>query len=444
MGFAMKKINTVILILTIFVLLTPLVEGSCLTITTQPSSQAVCIGNTATFTVAASGSPTGYQWQYSIDSGSTWSNVSGGNGANTNQYTIDSVTSNMNTWRYRVIVYGGTSCPNGVASNGAATLTVNTAITTQPQSATVCIGSTTTFTVAASGSSLSYQWQYSTDGGSTWSSVSGGSGGTTASYKTSSATTGMNNYQYRVVITKSGCSQGTTSNAATLTVNPTITTQPQSATVCVGSTATFIVVASGSSLSYQWQYYSSSTWVSVTDGSGGTTSSYTTSSATTGMNGRQYRVVVTGGSCSTKATSSTVTLTVNSPPTITTQPASQPVCVGSTATFTVVASGSSLTYQWQYSTDGGSTWSSVSGGSGGTTSSYTTSSATTGMSNYQYRVVVNSGSCQVTSNAATLTVNSPPTITTQPTSQPVCVGSTATFTVVASGSSLTYQWQLEH
>ena len=91
-----------------------LVETSCPIITTEPSSQTVCVGDTATFTVAASGSITGYQWQYSIDGGSTWSSVSGGNGANTNQYTIDSPTSNMNTWRYRVIVYGDTSCPNGV------------------------------------------------------------------------------------------------------------------------------------------------------------------------------------------------------------------------------------------------------------------------------------------------------------------------------------------
>ncbi|MGD0955149.1 MAG: hypothetical protein ABR985_22640, partial [Methanotrichaceae archaeon] len=48
-------------------------------------------------------------------------------------------------------------------------------------------------------------------------------------------------------------------------------------------------------------------------------------------------------------------------PTITTQPLSQTVCASSTATFTVVATGSSLTYQWYQSTNSGTTWSGLSG-----------------------------------------------------------------------------------
>jgi hypothetical protein len=80
------------------------------------------------------------------------------------------------------------------------------------------------------------------------------------------------------------------------------------------------------------------------------------------------------------------------------------VAQGSNATFTVTASGTSPTYQWQESTNGGSTYANISGA---TSSSYTKTSTTTAMTGYKYRCYV-SNSCpsNVTSNAATLTVTS--------------------------------------
>jgi hypothetical protein len=63
-------------------------------------------------------------------------------------------------------------------------------------------------------------------------------------------------------------------------------------------------------------------------------------------------------------------------PTINTEPADASAYNNDTANFTVsaTASSGSLTYQWQVSTDRCATYSNVSGGSGGTTSSYTTAS----------------------------------------------------------------------
>src|SRR5882724_1744004 len=59
-------------------------------------------------------------------------------------------------------------------------------------------------------------------------------------------------------------------------------------------------------------------------------------------------------------------------PTITTQPANQTVTAGQTATFTAAATGSPTpTVQWQVSTDGGTTFSNVSGATS-TTLSFTT------------------------------------------------------------------------
>jgi len=84
------------------------------------------------------------------------------------------------------------------------------------------------------------------------------------------------------------------------------------------------------------------------------------------------------------------------PPTITTQPQSQTVGVGSTATFNVVASGSvPLHYQWM---ENGMAI------SGATSASYTTPVLTLADNNEQFAVVVSNNSGSVTSSTAILTV----------------------------------------
>ena len=94
-------------------------------------------------------------------------------------------------------------------------------------------------------------------------------------------------------------------------------------------------------------------------------------------------------------------------PTITTQPANQTVTAGQTATFTVVASGTTpLSYQWQKN---------VVNISGATGSSYTTPATTTSDSGSTFAVVVSNSAGTVTSNAATLTANAAPVAPTAPT-----------------------------
>jgi subtilase family serine protease len=123
-------------------------------------------------------------------------------------------------------------------------------------------------------------------------------------------------------------------------------------------------------------------------------------------------------------------------PTITTQPANQTVAVGQTATFTVVASGSGLSYQWYKGT---------SAISGATAASYTTPATTTSDNSTTFHVVVTNSAGSVTSNNATLTVTATvtaPTITGQPANATVTAPATATFTVTASGTApLSYQWR---
>src|ERR1035441_6846270 len=105
------------------------------------------------------------------------------------------------------------------------------------------------------------------------------------------------------------------------------------------------------------------------------------------------------------------------------------------ATFTVVATGTGpLNYQWEK--NGVAI-------SGATTATYATPPATTADDGSQFDVVVSNSVRAITSNRVLLTVISvsAPVITTQPASQTVNAGQTATFAVVASGTApLSYQW----
>jgi hypothetical protein len=339
----------------------------------------------------------------------------------------------MTNYRYRAIV--NNTCPSTITST-AATLTVSAAavITGQPANATVCAGTNATFTVTATGTNLTYQWQVSTDGGTTFTNVTGA---IAATLTLTSVTTGQNANVFRVVV--SGCSPtGLNSANAVLTVTATtaITTQPVNTSGCTGGNASFNVVAAGAGLTYQWQISTDggTVWNNI---SGQTTATLNLTNVTAGMNNNRYRVIVTG-SCAGPVTSASATLTVSSSAAITTQPVSTTVCSGTTASFVAVATGSS--YQWQVSTDGGASFTNVTGA---TSLTLTLPAVTVAMNNSQYRLAVSSCSATtLNSNAVTLTVNASAAISTQPVNVTACTGGNATFTVTATGTALTYQWQV--
>ncbi|HEY6444361.1 MAG TPA: immunoglobulin domain-containing protein, partial [Candidatus Acidoferrales bacterium] len=215
-------------------------------------------------------------------------------------------------------------------------------------------------------------------------------------------------------------------------VAPSITTQPLSQTVTSGQTATFSVAGAGTApLSYQWQKNGSAI-------SGATASTYQTPVTTSSDNGSQFTVAMSNAAGN--ATSSGATLTVKAPavaPSITMQPVSQTVTSGQTATFSVAGTGTApMTYQWQKN------GSAISGAISSTYQTPVTAVSDTGS---QFSVVMSNTAGSVISGSAALTVNPPavaPSITTQPLSQSVTAGQTATFSVAGTGTSpMSYQWQ---
>ena len=189
-------------------------------------------------------------------------------------------------------------------------------IAAQPADLNVCAGSNGSFSVTASGAATGYQWQVSTDGGATWSNISGA----TTSTLSLSAISNSSNYKYRVII--SSCDpNGITSNAVTLTVNSpaVIGTQPLNQTGCTGSSVTFSSGATGTGISYQWQV-STNGGSAFNDIPGETGSSLTLTGITSSMNQNQYQVVVNSSACPGAVNSSAATLIVTDPTSILAQP----------------------------------------------------------------------------------------------------------------------------
>jgi hypothetical protein len=205
---------------------------------------------------------------------------------------------------------------------------------------------------------------------------------------------------YDVVVTSS---LGITapSNPATLSlfVAPSVATNPVDSTVCEGATATFTAAGSGSpNPTVQWQTSTDGgTIFNDVPGATSTTLSFTSTAA---QNGNKYRAVFTN-SCSNAITTA-ATLTVNTAPTVATNPNSSTVCDGAPASFTAAANGSpSPTVQWQVSTDGGTIFNDLPGETG-TTLSFT---ATTAQNGNKYRAVFTNSCSSATTAVATLTVD---------------------------------------
>jgi hypothetical protein len=352
--------------------------------TIQPASEMVVAGQTAIFSASVSGAtPIGYQWK---------KNGAAINGATAAGYSTPPTTTSDNGAQFTVTV----STSTGSASSNTATLAVIAnvvapSITTQPVSQTVTAGQTATFSAAVTGTTpLSYQWM---------KNGAPISGAISAAYTTPATMTSDTGSQFTIAISNSAGS--VTSNAAVLTVTaaptaPSITTQPASQTVTAGQTATFYIAATGTApLSYQWMK-------TGTPISGATSSTYTTPVTTISDNGSQFTVMARNAAGN--VTSNTATLTVNAAavaPAITTQPTSQAVTAGQTATFSAAATGTApLSYQWKKN--------GTSISSGATSSTYTTPSTTTSDTGSQFTVTVSNSAGSVTSNAAILTVNAIP------------------------------------
>ena len=145
-----------------------------------------------------------------------------------------------------------------------------------------------------------------------------------------------------------------------------------------------------------------------------------------------YSVVVTSPYGS--VTSVVATLTVEAPPIITAQPASQTALLGSSPVFRVAAAGSGpFGYLWYFNSTN-----LLQSSSSPSFALANISAASAG----PYTVVVTNAYGSVTSQVATLALLFPPSVITPPISQTVLPGTNVSLSVTAGGTGpFSYQWR---
>jgi sugar lactone lactonase YvrE len=363
------------------------------------------------------------------------------------QNTATAVRANSARWIARMlsicVLFMVGMVVSACGGGGGGSAPTPTEITTQPVSVDVVPGTTPSFTVVARGDNLRYQWQSSADRGSTWSDVSGS---TAAVLDLPAVSATMSGQQYRVSVT--GEAGSVLSVAATLTVTslapPVITVQPANQTVVAGASTSFSLTVSGSSPSYRWQTSDDgSTWSDIPGNDNATLPVATTVAG--GAQLRFFRAVVSNALGSVTSAAARLTVTAaQAAPVISQQPAAANVIAPTSVSFSVVASGTPVPqYQWQVSTNNGSSWSDITSA---TAATYTLATTSTGDSGKVFRARIYNDAGTVFSSPAVLSVSAAgitPSFAQQPLSQSVTAPATATFTVTVNGSPTpVLQWQL--
>ncbi|MFN8286259.1 MAG: T9SS type A sorting domain-containing protein [Chitinophagales bacterium] len=385
----------------------------------SPSSVSICTGASATLTA---GGGTSYVW-------------------NTTATTSAITVSPTGTTTYTVTATDANSC----TASASRQVTVNPlpAASISPATSTICAGSSATLT--ASGGT-----------GYSWSTTA-----TTAAITVSPS----NTTTYSVTVTDANSCSASTSRIVNVNPVPTVSVNPSSATVCGGVTT---ILSSSSANSYSWSNGSTTQNIAVSPSN---TTTYTVTA-------------FDQNNCSASASS---VITVNQAPTASISPASAAICAGNSTTLT--ASGG-LNYVWNdnstnavlnVSPQGTTTYTvtvtaanlctatasaivtvnqlPVAGITPSQSSICTGSSVTltaNGGSNYlwsdnstantlsvspsqdaTYSVTVTDANLCSATASASVTVNSAPSVSIQPTSQTICSGNSVTLIANGSGS---YSW----
>lgn len=322
--------------------------------TTAPTS--ICANTPATFTVNTPALATSFTW--------TVSGASIQNGQGTNSVVIMATSSSGS-----VSVTADNNCGSSSTVSTSFTVNAQPTVTASVTATDICEGDQVTFN---GGGASSYTWNNGVTDGVAFTPVS------------------SNNY---IVV---GTDGNNCQNVASVSVNvnsiPTVTANVTSTAVCTGESVTF---TGGGASTYLWNN-------SVADGvsfTPGTSNSYT----------------VTGTDANNCSNTASVSVTVNTPPTVTANASAAAVCDGDQVTFT---GGGAVTYVWDNSvTDG---------------VAYTPAGSAT------YSVTgTDANNCTNTSSVSVI-VNTLPTVTASVTpSTPVCAGDNITLT---GGGAASYAW----
>lgn len=381
---------------------------------TVAGTATVCSGsNSGTMTLSGkTGSVV--RWEFSTDGGATWTTI-------TNTTTSQAYLNLTVTTRYRAVVQSG-SCASVYSSVAIITVSPPSVGGTLSGGTTVCSGSNSgSLTLAGQTGTIS-RWEFSTDGGATWSNITN----TTTSQTYTNLTTTT---YYRVLVKSGSCSAVYSSVDSIVVAAATVAgSVSPNATVCSGSNSGTLTLTGYTGTIQYWESSTNggSTWTNIANTTA--TQNYTNLTLTT-----IYRANVRNGSC-TASNSTVATITVNSVSVGGTAAPNATVCSGSNSgTITLTGKMGNVT-GWESSTDG-VTWTPISNTS--TVQTYSNLTVTT-----YYHAIVKSGVCSSTvSSTDTITVDVPSVGGTVSASSNVCYGNNSGTLTLTGQTGNVIRWE---
>ena len=374
-------------------------------ITEQPVSQTVAKDKTVSFEVGATGDGLSFRWYCKDPGDSAFRETSV-----TDTTLSFKLTEERDGRQVKCLIKdaGGFKAWTNVAT---ATIAPNTIrISQHPSSTTAEVGDTVSFSVSATGSSLTYQWEELLPNSTSWRNTS--LSGSKTNNLCFTAKAEHNGRTFRCVVSDTyGYSK--TSNEAKLTVNDVQTITVGNFSIYIGTGEAFATLrfvptrsgrytltSTGSDDTQAYLYTVSGTLLAYND-DGGENTNFLISHDLTAGNTYYFEV---GYYSSSMTGTINLTLSSESSVQITQQPSSVSVAAGSQASFSVTASGEgTLSYKWQEKTYGSSSWQDMSGSTSSTLSFFTTP----WQNGNGYRCVVTDSGATATSNQANLTVTTP-------------------------------------
>ncbi len=325
------------------------------TISVQPQNISACEGTPIQLAAMASGGipPLNYQWQSSNLAGGPWTDIPGANNT-----TLDLASIPGTVYYQMIATTSGSGCSN--ANTNPATVTIDAAISinAEPQSIVECEGGNEALMVSTSGTGISYQWQSGPSASGPFTNV----GSNQATYSPLGTVLGTVFYRVQIISTNNLCTDTSVIVTATVVEDQNIIIQPIPTSDCIGAPITLNADASGGivPLSYQWQIADSpiGPWINVPNGTTPTLSVNTSIS-----DSAYYQLVVSsaGTGCG-DAISNPALIQIGPSLALSQQPQDISECVGGQDILSIVITGSGTpTIQWQFSNDGGITWSNIPG-----------------------------------------------------------------------------------
>ncbi|MEZ4930912.1 MAG: hypothetical protein R2788_02115 [Saprospiraceae bacterium] len=454
--------------------------------TDMPDEVIACSGDPVCFSVATANEGAGtvqHRWQYSIDGGTTYFNLSNGsvyNGVATSTMCISDI-GGLDSILYRDQIWT-TEC--NIVYSDAALVVEEGPITfdDHPDDITQCSAEAVRFSALASilagnSGTITYQWQASADG----ISFNNIADGTIAGYVGTNTpdlditnVAGLDGWHYRLCARTGVCSNVYSFSAVLNVEGPlAISLQPIGIQNCDDAEALFLSQITnpadpgGLQTQYQWEIKTpgSSVWQTLTNGTSfngvntvaGANSDTLLITPLEGLNGAYVRMKGWTGTCDTLTTDSAL-IAVEGPLTFTDQPDDVTLCSSTPVQFTIAMNNftgvGTVQYQWEYSVNGVN-WTEIISPTqlpGNTFSGFTTNqlgvSNTANMYNYKFRCKIRTGQCDwEVSQLAQLFVEGPITIDPQPLDTTICsnldhIIDTEISIPASSSGALNFQWQV--